>query len=164
MILRYGTSNFNFESLSNSSVASATILCNPKYHGLRTPNEGINQRYLKNWADVADKICCRHTKKFGSGSEFSAVQWRLFPLWASVVRGLVYRGCQCGTILSNHYVIRHFLWLITWPILTNSPITDLLLLHYYKSVNLQNNILVLWPIGQRLVKQASDVPSFIFFS
>ena len=34
-------------------------------HGLRTPNEGINrdpinQRYLKNWADVADKICfCR---------------------------------------------------------------------------------------------------------
>ena len=26
-------------------------------HGLRTPNEGINQRYLKNWADVVDKIC-----------------------------------------------------------------------------------------------------------
>ena len=25
-------------------------------HGLRTPNEGINQRCLKNWADVADKI------------------------------------------------------------------------------------------------------------
>ena len=22
-------------------------------HGLRTPNEGINQRNLKNWADVA---------------------------------------------------------------------------------------------------------------
>ena len=43
-------------------------------HGLWTPNEGINQSYLKNWADVADKICCRHTKKFGSGSEFSAVQ------------------------------------------------------------------------------------------
>ena len=30
-------------------------------HGLRTPNEGIYQRYLKIWADVADKICCRHT-------------------------------------------------------------------------------------------------------
>ena len=30
-------------------------------HGLRTPNEGINQRYLEIWADVADKICCRHT-------------------------------------------------------------------------------------------------------
>ena len=26
-------------------------------HGLRTPNEGINKRYLKNWAEVADKIC-----------------------------------------------------------------------------------------------------------
>ena len=26
------------------------------YHGLRTPNEGKNQRYLKNWAEVADKI------------------------------------------------------------------------------------------------------------
>ena len=47
-------------------------------HGLRTPNEGINQRYLKNWANVADKI----------GIEFSAVQWRLFPLWVSVVRDL----------------------------------------------------------------------------
>ena len=30
-------------------------------HGLRTPNEGINQRYLKNWADVADKICLGRT-------------------------------------------------------------------------------------------------------
>ena len=25
-------------------------------HGLRTPNEGINQRNLKFWADVAEKI------------------------------------------------------------------------------------------------------------
>ena len=30
-------------------------------HGLRTRNEGINQRYLKNWADVADKICFDRT-------------------------------------------------------------------------------------------------------
>ena len=30
-------------------------------HGLRTPNEGINQRYLKNWADMADKICFGYT-------------------------------------------------------------------------------------------------------
>ena len=30
-------------------------------HGLRTSNEGINQRYLKNQADVADKICFCHT-------------------------------------------------------------------------------------------------------
>ena len=30
-------------------------------HGLQTPNEGINQRYLKNWANVADKICFGRT-------------------------------------------------------------------------------------------------------
>ena len=30
-------------------------------HGLWTPNEGINHRYLKNWADVADKICLGRT-------------------------------------------------------------------------------------------------------
>ena len=30
-------------------------------HGLRTPNEGINQRNLKIWADAADKICFGHT-------------------------------------------------------------------------------------------------------
>ena len=30
-------------------------------HGLRTPNEGINQRYLKNWAEVADKLCIGRT-------------------------------------------------------------------------------------------------------
>ena len=56
-------------------------------HGLRTPNEGINQRYLKNWADVADKICFGRTWKFWIGIWFSAGQWRQFPHWASVVRG-----------------------------------------------------------------------------
>ena len=30
-------------------------------HGLRAPSEGINQRNLKIWADVADKICFGHT-------------------------------------------------------------------------------------------------------
>jgi hypothetical protein len=30
-------------------------------HGLLTPNEGTNQRYLKNWADVAHKICFGRT-------------------------------------------------------------------------------------------------------
>ena len=25
-------------------------------HGLRTPNEAINQRYLKNWAEVAHTV------------------------------------------------------------------------------------------------------------
>ena len=32
-----------------------------RIHGLRTPNDGINQKYLKNWADVADKICFGRT-------------------------------------------------------------------------------------------------------
>ena len=30
-------------------------------HRLLTPNKGINQRYLKHWADVADKICFTRT-------------------------------------------------------------------------------------------------------
>ena len=30
-------------------------------HELRTPNEGINQRNLKIWADLADKICFGRT-------------------------------------------------------------------------------------------------------
>ena len=30
-------------------------------HGLRTDNEGINQRNLRIWADVADKICFGRT-------------------------------------------------------------------------------------------------------
>ena len=30
-------------------------------HGLRTPNERMNQRNLKFWADVADKICFDRT-------------------------------------------------------------------------------------------------------
>ena len=55
-------------------------------NGLWTPNEGIHQRYLKNWPNVADKICFGLTIKFKIGIEFSAVQRRLFPLWASVVR------------------------------------------------------------------------------
>ena len=30
-------------------------------HGLRKPNEDINQRYLKNQVNVADKICFGRT-------------------------------------------------------------------------------------------------------
>ena len=30
-------------------------------HGLRTPNEGINRRNLKFWADVAESICFGRT-------------------------------------------------------------------------------------------------------
>ena len=40
---------------------------NPTNHGLRTPNEGINQRNLTFWADVADKICFGRTYKFWIG-------------------------------------------------------------------------------------------------
>ena len=32
-----------------------------RYNGLRTPNEDLNQRNLKIWADVADKICFGRT-------------------------------------------------------------------------------------------------------
>ena len=39
-------------------------------HGLQTPNEGINHRYLKNWADVAHKIASVVPKNFGVGLNF----------------------------------------------------------------------------------------------
>ena len=42
-------------------------------HGLRTPNEGINQRNLKFWTELADKKCLGCTYKFGIGIWFSAV-------------------------------------------------------------------------------------------
>ena len=42
-------------------VAILENLMNDVMHGLRTPNEGMNQRYLKNQADVADKICFGRT-------------------------------------------------------------------------------------------------------
>ena len=32
------------------------LYVNVLVHGLRTPNEDINQRNMKIWADVADKI------------------------------------------------------------------------------------------------------------
>ena len=54
-IFRYGRSIFCLPHRPNSS--DIFDFC----HGLRTPNEGTNLRYLKKWADVADKICCRHT-------------------------------------------------------------------------------------------------------
>ena len=43
---------------------------NEMNHGLRTPNEGINQRNLKIGADVADKICFGRTKNLGAGVNF----------------------------------------------------------------------------------------------
>ena len=55
-------------------------------HGLRTPNEGINQRNLKFWADVADKICFCCIYKFWIGIWFLAMQWRRFLRRVSLVR------------------------------------------------------------------------------
>ena len=37
------------------------------FQGLRTPNEGINQRNLKFWADLADKISFGRIYKFEIG-------------------------------------------------------------------------------------------------
>ena len=63
--LRYGPQNYRKIArkiiernthTKKSMNASNNYLCNDPQHGLWTPNEGINQRYLKNWADVADKI------------------------------------------------------------------------------------------------------------
>ena len=60
-------------------------------HGVRTPIEDVNQRNLKIWANVADKISFGRTWKFGSRSGFSAVQWRWFLHRASVVRDSYHR-------------------------------------------------------------------------
>ena len=39
------------------SIEKTVTVVDSKYHGLRTPNEGINQINLKIWANVADKKC-----------------------------------------------------------------------------------------------------------
>ena len=42
----------------------------PQTHGLRTPNEGINQRNLKFLADVAAKLCLAIPINLGLGFDF----------------------------------------------------------------------------------------------
>ena len=49
------------ETPINKHVSEVWTSINHQTHGLRTPNEGINQQYLKNWAYVADKICFSRT-------------------------------------------------------------------------------------------------------
>jgi len=44
-----------------TTLQSMEILTHHLNHGLRTPNEGINQRNLKIWVDVANKICFGRT-------------------------------------------------------------------------------------------------------
>ena len=39
-------------------------------HGLRTPNEGINQRNLKIWGNKADKYASALPKNLGVGVDF----------------------------------------------------------------------------------------------
>ena len=51
--------NFEHQKDKNKLINNITTLAliYGQQYVLRTPNEGINQRYLKIWADVADKIC-----------------------------------------------------------------------------------------------------------
>jgi hypothetical protein len=70
---------FQIRTLHRQAVCHPNPIFDCRHHGLQTPNEGINQRNLKIWADAADKICYGCTKKIGSGSWFSTVQWRGFP-------------------------------------------------------------------------------------
>jgi hypothetical protein len=87
LILENDTWN-RFRSQSIREAFRSIIECHAIKHGLRTPNDDINQRYLKNWADVADKICFGRTYRLGIGIWFSAVQWRWFLHRASVVRDI----------------------------------------------------------------------------
>ena len=48
-------------------------------HGLQTPNESIDKRYLKNWADVADKICFGRIKH-NMDRGFCLFKGRIAPL------------------------------------------------------------------------------------
>ena len=47
------------EKITRQSIAQK--IENDWVHGPQTPNEGIDQRNLKNWVDVADKICFGRT-------------------------------------------------------------------------------------------------------
>ena len=84
-------------------------------HGLWTPKEGINQRYLKNWADVADKIWdwdwifCRAVKAISSlgvrspWMKWSFIGfWNSFRLWRSIVAKMPVI-LWLTTLRSNYY-------------------------------------------------------------
>ena len=64
--------SFRTEFSKNVLLDIKQIICLNNFigiaHKLRTPNKDINQRNLKIWADVADKICFSHT-------------WELDTLW-----------------------------------------------------------------------------------
>ena len=48
-----------YDYKQNNAILKIKIFA--KFDGLWTPNEGINQRKLKIWANVANKICFGHT-------------------------------------------------------------------------------------------------------
>ena len=50
-----------FVKIAVSSLINCHLNANRFNHGLRTPNEDINQRNLEIWADVADNICFGRT-------------------------------------------------------------------------------------------------------
>ena len=52
------------------SLQDCKILCKRSIPGLRTPNEGINQKNLKFRADVADKYASAEPKNLGVGVDF----------------------------------------------------------------------------------------------
>ena len=62
-LLRGKDDSFNYQHCCNSTCYHLGWEFDVGHlnNGLRTPNEGINQRYLKNWADVEDKICFGRT-------------------------------------------------------------------------------------------------------
>ena len=55
---------------ANSDKSWMARVVNVPSHGLRTPNEGINQRNLKFWANVTDKICFPVPQNLGLGFDF----------------------------------------------------------------------------------------------
>ena len=48
-------------NLKSQSLTGHIYFGNDFAHGLGTHNEGINQRNLKFWTDVADKVCFGRT-------------------------------------------------------------------------------------------------------
>ena len=63
-------------------------------HELRTPGESINQRNLKIWADVADKICLAIPKSLGVGQKYTyrvlqTIQMKLILLCVSAERAVL---------------------------------------------------------------------------
>ena len=60
-------SDKTFEEQIYMGIKSRKIVSNMTIHGLRTPDEGINQRNLKFWANVADTICFAAPKNLGLG-------------------------------------------------------------------------------------------------